>query len=94
MSSPKPLFLKILLIVLFIAADLFVYVVLGLLFMNYTDFYDESKGPWMSLESMTFGEKMNYFGIILWQIVNFALIIWLVYLGYKKLKNRNQSTVH
>lgn len=91
MKLPKSLFSKILLVILFIAADLFIYVVLGLLFINYTDFYDESKGPWMSLESMTFGEKIIYFGIILWQIANLALIIWLIYLGYKKLKNRNQS---
>lgn len=48
----------------------------------------------MSLESMTFGEKINYFGIILWQIVNLAFIIWLIYLGYKKLKNQNQSTTN
>ncbi len=36
--------------------DLFVYLVLGMLLMNYDDFYDESKGEYWSLESMTFGQ--------------------------------------
>ena len=35
-----------------ISMDLLVYVILGLLLMNYDDFYDESKGEYWSLESI------------------------------------------
>lgn len=78
-------------IVAFIAlvlADLFVYLVLSLFFMGYEDFYDQSKGPWMSLQSMTTKEKVIYLAIDFWYIANIALIIWTCYRVYKSFKNR------
>lgn len=74
-----------------ILADLFIYLVLGLLFMGYEDFYDESKGPWMSLQSMTTKEKVVYFAIGFWHIVNIALVIWTCYRVYRSFKNRKVS---
>jgi hypothetical protein len=78
-------------IVAFIAlvlADLFVYLVLSLFFMGYEDFYDQSKGTWMSLQSMTTKEKVIYLAIDFWYIANIALIIWTCYRVYKSFKNR------
>ena len=46
-----------------IGADLFVYIVLGLLLMGYDDNYDSSKGEYWSLESMDSTEKIIYFAL-------------------------------
>lgn len=70
--------------------DLFVYVVLGLFFMSYEDFYDESKGPYLSLQSMTTSEKLIYFAINIWYLVNIILIVWIGYKIYKWFKNDRQ----
>jgi len=40
-----------------ILLDIAVYIFLGLMLMGYEDFYDESKGEYWSLESMTLDEK-------------------------------------
>lgn len=72
-----------------ILLDLVVYMILGLLLMNYDDFYDESKGEYWSLESMTFWQKVNYIGLNLWHCVN---LICLAYLTFRVVKNiRNKS---
>jgi len=68
-------------------ADLFVYFVLGLFFMGYEDFYDERKGPYMSLQSMTANEKLIYFALNLWYLINILLIGWTVFKFYKWSKN-------
>jgi hypothetical protein len=54
--------------------------------MGYEDFYDESEGPWMSLQSMTTKEKIVYFSIDLWYIANIILIVWLTYKAFKWFK--------
>ncbi len=77
--------------VVFILLDLLAYWVLALLFMSYTDFYDESEGPWMSLQSMTTNEKIIYFSIDFWYIANVALVIWLLYKMYRILKKRKAT---
>jgi hypothetical protein len=59
--------------------DLAVYIFLGLLLMNYDDFYDESKGEYWSLESMTTSDKITYFGLQFWHLVNIVLIAYLIY---------------
>tara|TARA_B110001454_G_scaffold211510_1_gene227266 strand:+ start:4404 stop:4598 length:195 start_codon:yes stop_codon:yes gene_type:complete len=48
---------NILLGILFILLDLVVYVFLGIAMMDYDDFYEESKGEYMSLESMDVFQK-------------------------------------
>ena|SRR5579875_3017841 len=70
-----------------ILADLFIFMVLGLFFMGYDDFYDESKGPYMSLQSMKTSEKIIYFAINLWYIANTVLIIWAGFKIYKWFKS-------
>ncbi len=77
---------NILLGVGFIIIDLSVYVFLGLLLMNYDDFYDESKGPYWSLESMTTFQKLNYLGVYVWHIVNILIIGYVIYRVIKALR--------
>ena len=69
-----------------IGADLFVYIVLGLLLMGYDDNYDSSKGEYWSLASIKSTEKIIYFALQTWNIIN---IIGVLYIGrrlYKRLK--------
>ncbi|GAB7087659.1 hypothetical protein JCM15579A_17630 [Marinifilum fragile] len=66
--------------------DLFVYLVLGMLLMNYDDFYDESKGEYWSLESMTFWQKANYIGLNLWHIINVIVIGYVIYRVIKMIR--------
>jgi len=74
--------------------DLAVYVVLGLLLMNYVDFYDESKGEYWSLESMTSWQKLNYIGLNLWHLINLLLIGYVIYRIIKELrKNALQQCI-
>lgn len=62
-----------------IVFDLFVYIFLALILMNYEDFYDESKGAYFSLESMTFWQKISYISLNLWYFINIIFIGFLVY---------------
>lgn len=74
--------------------DLAVYLFLGLLLMNYDDFYDESKGEYWSLESMTTSDKITYFGLQFWHLVNIVLIIYVLYRIVKGMrKNALQQSV-
>lgn len=63
-----------------IAVDIFVFIILGLLLMNYDDFYDSSKGEYWSLASMNSTEKVIYICYNIWVVLN---IIGLLYIGYK-----------
>ena len=73
----------------FILIDLVVYVILGLLLMNYDDFYDESKGPYWSLESMTTTQKITYIGLNVWHVVNVIIIGYVIYRIVKALRCYN-----
>lgn len=76
----------ILIWVVIIAVDIFVFIILGLLLMNYDDFYDSSKGEYWSLGSMNSTEKIVYICYNAWIVLN---IIGLLYIGrkiYKKIK--------
>lgn len=70
-----------------IMLDLAVYIVLGLLLMDYDDFYDESKGEYWSLESMTASQKATYIGLNIWHIVNIIIIGYLIYRIIKIVRN-------
>jgi len=59
--------------------DLAVYILLGLLLMDYEDFYDESQGEIWSLGSMTFWQQVNYIGLNLWHLINLIFICYLIY---------------
>jgi uncharacterized protein with PQ loop repeat len=72
--------LKVILIsVAIVTFDLAVYLVLGLLMMNYDDFYDESEGEYWSLGSMTISEKATYIGLNVWHVVNFIAVGYVTY---------------
>jgi hypothetical protein len=63
-----------------IVADLFVFILLGLLLMGYDDSYDSSKGEYWSMASMNSTEKIIYICYNAWIILN---IVGLVYIGRK-----------
>ena len=72
--------LKVILIsVAIVTFDVAVYLILGLLMMNYDDFYDESEGEYWSLSSMTMSEKATYIGLNVWHVVNVVAIGYIVY---------------
>ena len=52
--------------------------------MDYDDFYDESKGAYFSLESMTTAQKVNYIGFNIWGIINLIVICFIIYRLIKK----------
>ncbi|WP_298507183.1 hypothetical protein [uncultured Maribacter sp.] len=67
--------------------DLAIYVVLGLLLMDYDDFYDESKGAYWSLESMTTSQKTTYIGLNIWHVINVIIIGYVIYRIVRSWKN-------
>ena len=86
MVKTKIHFVDIIYCVIIICADLFVYIFLGLLLMGYDDTYNSSKGEYWSLASMNLTEKIIYFALPVWNIIN---IIGVIYIGrklYKRLK--------
>jgi hypothetical protein len=70
--------------VVIIAFDLIVYIVLGLLLMGYDDFYDESKGAYWSLASMTAAQKKVYIGLQVWHSVNIICVLYIIYRVVKR----------
>lgn len=74
--------------------DLAVYITLGLLLMNYDDFYTESEGEYWSLESMTLSEKATYIGLNLWNVLNLVLLAYLVYRIIKTIRKKGGNTVY
>lgn len=72
--------LKVILIsVAIVTFDLAVYLVLGLLMMNYDDFYDETEGEYWRLSSMTMSEKATYIGLNAWHVVNLIALGCVIY---------------
>jgi hypothetical protein len=63
-----------------IGADLFVFILLGLLLISYDDDYGSSKGKYWSLQSMNSIERIFYICYNAWIILK---IIGLVYIGRK-----------
>jgi hypothetical protein len=74
-------------VILFCLADLFVYIILGLLLMGYDDNYNESKGEYWGLASMTTQEKLIYIGFQVWNVLNIIVALFLIYRGYKRFMN-------
>lgn len=71
--------------------DLVVYIFIGLMLMGYDDFYDESKGEYWSLASMTFLQKVNYISLHLWHLVNIIFIVFILFKIIKKIKKRQTN---
>lgn len=86
MVKTKIRFINIIYWLAIIGADIFVYIVLGILQMDYDDNYDSSKGEYWSLSSMNNRQLIFYFLLQLWNILN---IIGLILIGrkiYKRIK--------
>lgn len=75
------------LIVLF---DLAVYAVLGLLLMHYDDTYNESKGEYWNIASISFSEKIPYIAIIVLNAINLIAIVYLIYQIVKWMKKTSK----
>ena len=73
---------------LFIFINLAIYVFLGLIILGYEDSYDESKGEYWSLQSMTFGQKAAYIGWYVWYIFNVIAILYFLFKLFKAIRNR------
>lgn len=69
---------KIIFGIIIVVIDLLVYILLGLLLMNYDDFYDEGKGEYWSLASMTTSQKLTYICYNLWILLNIALVLYII----------------
>lgn len=76
-----------------ILLDIFVYILFSLMLMNYDDFYDESKGKYWSLESMTSTEKLYYIGFEIWNILNLIAVGFIIYQIIKRLRKRPTTRV-
>lgn len=81
---------KILVSILFIIADLTIYLLLGLLMMQYDDFYDETKGGYWSWDSMSSFDRMVFVSLQFWNIINILIVLYLAYRGYKYFKLKNE----
>ena len=69
-----------------IGADIFVYIVLGVLQMDYDDNYDSSKGEYWSLESMNKRQLIFYILLQLWNVLNVIAVIFIGIKIYKRIK--------
>lgn len=77
-------FLDIIYILAIIAADLLIYMVLGLLLMGYDDNWNPSKGTYLSWASMNASERLIYACLLFWNLVNLIGIIYLIRTIYKR----------
>ena len=66
--------------------DYLVFVVLGLLLIGYDDFYDESKGEYWSMASMTPFQKGVYILLNLWWLLNFLFLIKMLWSCWTELR--------
>jgi len=73
---------------LIVFIDLIVYIFLGLVILGYEDFYDESKGAYWSLESMTIGQKAAYIGWYVWYCTNIIIILYFLMKFFKLIRNK------
>ena len=86
MVKTKIRFVDIIYWLAIIGADIFVYLILGVLQMDYDDNYDSSKGEYWSLASMNKWQLFFYFLLQFWNLLN---IIGLIFIGrkiYKRIK--------
>ena len=72
--------------VVILVLDYSVFVILGLLLMGYEDFYDESKGEYWSLSSMTTFQKCVYIFWNFWWLLNAIFLIKILWSSWKKLR--------
>jgi hypothetical protein len=77
---------RIVISVIIILLDLFLGIVLGVLLMDYDDFYQESLGEYGSWASMNNFQKLVSVGLQLWWISNVIVIGYIIYRMVKRRK--------
>ena len=80
---------KILIVVFLLLIDIALYFFLGLLMLNYEDFYLAEDGPWYSLESMTNQEMIVWIAYQGWFVLNGTAMVYFVYYWINKKRPYN-----
>lgn len=73
-----------------IAADIFIYMLLGFLQMDYDDSWEPSKGEYWSLASMNNKQLAFYFALQLWHVLNVIVLVYMarkIYLHVRKVRS-------
>ncbi|WP_374172961.1 hypothetical protein [Flavobacterium tructae] len=78
MIKTKTRYLSFIYWIAIIGTDIFAYIILGVLQMDYEDNYTTSKGEYWSLASMTQQQLFFYISLQLWNILNIIGIIFIV----------------
>lgn len=76
--------------IVIILLDVCIYFFLGIAMMDYDDFYEESKGEYMSLESMDSIQRSIFFSLNIWNFINIILVVYMIYRMYKCLNTNKQ----
>jgi hypothetical protein len=92
MIKRKIRFIGIFYWVAIIGADIFVFILLGVLLMGYDDNYDSSKGEYWSLGSMNTTEKIIYIAYNGWILINIISILYIGFRIYRRIKSTSQTT--
>lgn len=75
--------------VIILVLDFLVYIILGLVLMTYSDFYDESKGEYWSLDSMTMVQKGAFILYYIWLLLNFLFILKIIWSVFRRIKEND-----
>jgi hypothetical protein len=76
-----------------IIVDYLVYAFWGLMLMRYDDTYDESKGNYWGWDTLTIWDKFAVIGIQVWNVMNIALVIYIVYKAYKWYTSKRHAAI-
>ncbi|TBV27626.1 hypothetical protein DMZ43_00820 [Meridianimaribacter sp. CL38] len=79
---------KLLFWFVFISIDVALYIIIGLILLNYEDTWDSTKGYYWSLGGMTLREKVAYISYYILIVINILIIIYLSFKFFKYLKKR------
>ncbi len=66
-----------------IVIDFVLWIIIGLILLNYGDNWDSTKGHYFSFEGMNITEKIAFISYYIWIVLN-ALI--LIYISYRLIK--------
>jgi len=75
---------KIVWIIIFVVIDFALWIVIGLVLLNYEDNWDSSKGYYFSLGGMTWLERIAYISYFAWIVINVFFMIYLILKIIKK----------
>lgn len=79
---------KLLFWFVFISIDVALYIIIGLILLNYEDTWDSTKGYYWSLGEMTLIQKVAYISYYILIVINILIIIYLSFKFFKYLKKR------